>query len=414
MNAFERQEAAGGRRAPFVVPSDIRDSAGFMQMMREMPNHVGLTGGQIASYTQLPRSTVYRFLHRDNNTLPKSREQVAKFATVCKLGPGQVGAVLAIWDRLSAEAEEVTPPRLVAIDGGVVTSLETVATHGDVAKAVGKLVIADNTLIGNDNVLITADGRVIAFDEEHADEPAIPHVRESADFADEPGGDRRQDGRRQREQSGRRRRGEAFSPLVRRATLGGDGSRDVFRTARRTMFQLVVAVLLLVGQLHGAEWLPRLDSVPRHSLWVMVIVLAVLSLNHGIEGLSYDRAVPGWVSKFRVPLAGALATFASAAVIAGTKDPILAGGFALLVFAATPSLFEVWSSFFARTTSKSKVSRLELMQYIGVASVGVGATMTALVYSIGVPVPVAVLAGCVIGAMMTLSITSALRTRAKR
>ncbi|MFC9876432.1 hypothetical protein [Nocardia salmonicida] len=377
MNAVDHAESTGGRRL-FTLPYEVHSSAHFMSMMREMPHRAALTGGQIASFGKLPRSTVYRFLHKDNNTLPKSRQQVEKFATACRLTPSEVHVVLAFWERLSAaEATVATPPRLIAIDGKSIA-------------------------IDEDGV---SDGTPIAIDADGVTETPIIRARVGEEVTeDEPEAEDRQSRSRRRG----RDRSDAYSPLVRRVVRGGTGNRDVFRSARRTMFPLVLAVVLLIGQLHSADWLPQLDSLPRYSLWMVIVLLAVPALKHGIDGFSRDRTASGWVSRIRVPLAVALSGWASFAVCVGTKDFILASGFSLLVFAATPSLVSVWSNFSKSTMSKSTSPRMELMQYGAIASTGIGITTASLVYSIGVPVPIAVLAGCVIGAMMTISISEAL------
>ncbi|MGV9408341.1 hypothetical protein ACWDOP_00385 [Nocardia sp. NPDC003693] len=96
---------------PFTVPSVVRDSAAFMKMMREMHAGSGRTAGQIAAFARMPRSTAYRFIQADNDTLPKSRGQVERFAEGCRLGPDQVEAVLRHWDLLTEEEAEGPVPQ---------------------------------------------------------------------------------------------------------------------------------------------------------------------------------------------------------------------------------------------------------------------------------------------------------------
>lgn len=73
----------------------------FMAMMRRVHEASGLTAGQVAAYSGLPRSTTYRFLDSKNTTLPKNRDQVEAFLDACRVPRRSIDRMLEMWDEIS-------------------------------------------------------------------------------------------------------------------------------------------------------------------------------------------------------------------------------------------------------------------------------------------------------------------------
>ncbi|GGN65911.1 MnhB domain-containing protein [Nocardia rhizosphaerihabitans] len=97
-------------------PNDTA-AAAYMAMLRRIHEVSGFTAGQIAIYSGLPRSTAYRFIDPNNNTLPKNRNQVEAFLHACRVPQRNVDRMLELWDEVSgnpirqnASAGRVLPP----------------------------------------------------------------------------------------------------------------------------------------------------------------------------------------------------------------------------------------------------------------------------------------------------------------
>lgn len=87
-----------------VTVTPVDSSADFMALLRRIHARSGLTAGQIAASSGLPRSTAYRFINAGNNTLPKHRDQVVAFLRACRLQERAVQSVVRIWELLSGHA----------------------------------------------------------------------------------------------------------------------------------------------------------------------------------------------------------------------------------------------------------------------------------------------------------------------
>lgn len=93
-------------------------ASAYMAMLRRIHELSGLTAGQIAAYSGLPRSTAYRFIDRKNNTLPKNRDQVEAFLNACRVPQRNIDRLLELWDEVSGN-----PVRQNASAGRVVLEL---------------------------------------------------------------------------------------------------------------------------------------------------------------------------------------------------------------------------------------------------------------------------------------------------
>ncbi|MEV6071851.1 hypothetical protein AB0L82_35380 [Nocardia sp. NPDC052001] len=100
-----------GPDAPFTP-------AKFMLAMRRFHQRSGLTAGQIAVSSGLPRSTAYRFTHPENITLPKSRDQVLQFLQACHTPASQIRTMLRLWDLLAGGIRPDEPARAVTFGTG--------------------------------------------------------------------------------------------------------------------------------------------------------------------------------------------------------------------------------------------------------------------------------------------------------
>lgn len=76
-------------------------AAAFMAMLRRVHELSGLTAGQIAVSSGLPRSTAYRFIDRSNRALPKKRDQLEAFLRACRLPKETLNHMLTLWDELT-------------------------------------------------------------------------------------------------------------------------------------------------------------------------------------------------------------------------------------------------------------------------------------------------------------------------
>ncbi|MFC6010159.1 hypothetical protein [Nocardia lasii] len=87
------------------MDQDQAAASAYMAMLRRIHEVSGLTAGQIAAFSGLPRSTAYRFIDRKNNTLPKNRTQVEAFLKACRVSRGNITRMLVLWDEVSGNAE---------------------------------------------------------------------------------------------------------------------------------------------------------------------------------------------------------------------------------------------------------------------------------------------------------------------
>ncbi|AFT99690.1 hypothetical protein AW168_11765 [Nocardia brasiliensis] len=82
----------------------------FLAILRAAHTASGLTPGQLSSYTDISRSTVYNWLRPGYTALPRNRVQVEAIFRYCKLTPDQLLRVLALWERLDEARAKPTPP----------------------------------------------------------------------------------------------------------------------------------------------------------------------------------------------------------------------------------------------------------------------------------------------------------------
>ncbi|MGW5455897.1 hypothetical protein [Nocardia sp. NPDC003979] len=71
-----------------------------MAMLRRIHETSGLTAGQVAAFSGLPRSTAYRFINKQNNSLPKNRNQVQAFLDACRVPERSAATILGMWDEI--------------------------------------------------------------------------------------------------------------------------------------------------------------------------------------------------------------------------------------------------------------------------------------------------------------------------
>jgi len=98
----------------------------FLELLRRILYHSGLTAGQVSVSSKLPRSTCYWFVNHGNSKLPKSREQVEQFARACRLNVFQIAQVVGLWDKLrdaSVPILDPVPAKLVELDSAEVMQL---------------------------------------------------------------------------------------------------------------------------------------------------------------------------------------------------------------------------------------------------------------------------------------------------
>jgi hypothetical protein len=97
-----------GPSSPGQTPQDPEAAAAdaaaaFMAMLRRVHELSGLTAGQIAAVSGLPRSTAYRFIDRSNRSLPKNRNQLHAFLRACRLPTESMIKLLSLWDELTGQ-----------------------------------------------------------------------------------------------------------------------------------------------------------------------------------------------------------------------------------------------------------------------------------------------------------------------
>lgn len=80
--------------------TDDEAAAAFMAMLRRIHETSGLTAGQVAAFSGLPRSTAYRFISKQNNSLPKNRNQVQAFLDACRVPERSATTILSMWDEI--------------------------------------------------------------------------------------------------------------------------------------------------------------------------------------------------------------------------------------------------------------------------------------------------------------------------
>ncbi|MEV0048765.1 hypothetical protein AB0H60_35600 [Nocardia rhamnosiphila] len=90
-------------------------AAAYMAMLRRIHDMSGLTAGQVAVSSGLPRSTTYRFVDPKNTVLPKNRDQVQAFLRGCRTPQSSVDRMLELWDDLNSGSPHSKVP--LAPDG---------------------------------------------------------------------------------------------------------------------------------------------------------------------------------------------------------------------------------------------------------------------------------------------------------
>ncbi|OXR40233.1 hypothetical protein B7C42_07658 [Nocardia cerradoensis] len=114
--------AAAPAKQPSAERSREEAAAAFMAMLRRVHEVSGLTAGQIAVSSGLPRSTAYRFIDPKNKTVPKNRDQVGAFLQACRISRAGVLQMLELWDEVNGVA--------AAPDNEVALALYTPSTDG--------------------------------------------------------------------------------------------------------------------------------------------------------------------------------------------------------------------------------------------------------------------------------------------
>ncbi|MFI9504127.1 hypothetical protein [Nocardia sp. NPDC052566] len=82
-------------------PVVARTEDEFLALLRTIRAWSGHTGGQIAAFGGLPRSTVYWLVSPRNTSLPRRREQVVAFLRGCRVSDRLFEKVLDIWASLA-------------------------------------------------------------------------------------------------------------------------------------------------------------------------------------------------------------------------------------------------------------------------------------------------------------------------
>ncbi|MGX1762637.1 hypothetical protein ACWIG5_38090 [Streptomyces lydicus] len=75
----------------------------FCVLLRQILGRSKLNAGQVSSFSRgtLPRSTAYKLVHVDNQTLPRKWDQVESFAKVCRCSASEIELLHGIWTKLS-------------------------------------------------------------------------------------------------------------------------------------------------------------------------------------------------------------------------------------------------------------------------------------------------------------------------
>lgn len=77
----------------------------FRELLGRIRDTAGLSGGQIAAKTGMPRSTAYSLTSTNRPGLPSNSEQVRAFVQACGLSATKVDVVMDLWNRLHAQAD---------------------------------------------------------------------------------------------------------------------------------------------------------------------------------------------------------------------------------------------------------------------------------------------------------------------
>lgn len=96
-----------------IIPStqdtqlDLRatNATEFRELLGRIRDAAGLTGGQIANKTQMPRSTAYSLTNTNRPGLPSNEDQVLAYVRACGLTATQVDVVRDLWRKLHNEQE---------------------------------------------------------------------------------------------------------------------------------------------------------------------------------------------------------------------------------------------------------------------------------------------------------------------
>ncbi|MGX1762654.1 NPCBM/NEW2 domain-containing protein [Streptomyces lydicus] len=95
----------------------------FTTFMRQILKDSGLTGGQVAARSGLPRSTVYNFVSARNTSLPRNAEHIKRFAYACKLSSEETEAVLLTWRTLRDQQDAARRPTTMSYEADSVPAL---------------------------------------------------------------------------------------------------------------------------------------------------------------------------------------------------------------------------------------------------------------------------------------------------
>jgi hypothetical protein len=85
--------------------------AEFRQLLGQIRESSGLSCGQIAIKTKMPRSTAYSLPNSSRPGLPSNREQVSDFVRACGLSKTQRDVVMDLWTALHNELENAKDNR---------------------------------------------------------------------------------------------------------------------------------------------------------------------------------------------------------------------------------------------------------------------------------------------------------------
>lgn len=75
-------------------------TAEFLSLLRQMAEKSPRSKGQIAAFSDIPRSTAYSFMSSTNTALPSNPDQVRKYAKACGLDEPQIEQLMRSWKRL--------------------------------------------------------------------------------------------------------------------------------------------------------------------------------------------------------------------------------------------------------------------------------------------------------------------------
>lgn len=100
------------------TPLDLRATTGkeFRELLGRVRATSGLSGGQIAAKTGMPRSTAYALTNTSRAGLPSRRDQVRAYVVACGLSDTQVDNVMDLWTTLHNEQDNTRNPDLADED----------------------------------------------------------------------------------------------------------------------------------------------------------------------------------------------------------------------------------------------------------------------------------------------------------